>query len=161
MIDINEKVRLHVHWGMKVVAIFGIIFFPYFAFYFWQHGNRFFALIYLIIALLELWLFILSATKIDVDQNGIQIVAIYGVYAMRWEEVINVEKNGFSTYFFSENKAISHNLLLAGKGKTEFKEYIETILNQWEFEAGRPAGVSNSTVRKMLKKSKVRGWKFF
>ena len=157
----NEKVRLHVHWGMKVIAVFAIIVFPCFALYFWQIGNGFFAFIYIIIALLGVWLFFLAATKIDVDQNGIQATVYHGVYAMRWEEVVYVEKNRYSTYFISENKAIGYNLLLAGKGKREFKEYNKQIINQWQFKPGRPAGVSNSTLRKMMKRSKVRGWKLF
>ena len=161
MINMNEKVRLHVHWGMKVIAISGIFFCSYYAFYFWQSDYRFIALINIIIALQSIWVFFLAGSIIDVDQNGIQGTAPHGVYSMRWKEVKYVEKTKLATFFIGEDKAISYNLLLAGKGKREFKEYIEQIINQWQFEEGRPAGVSNSTLRKWVKNSKVRGWKLF
>ncbi len=80
---------------------------------------------------------------------------------MRWEEVLTVERNKFSTYFFADNNAIGYNLLLAGKGKQEFQEYINQIVDEWQFAEGRPEGISNSTLQKMLKKSKVRRRKFF
>ncbi len=161
MTNINEKVRLHVHWGMKVIAILENIIFSWRAYQYWQTGDYFSAFIFLLFSLFGIWVFFLADTKIDVDQNGIQVTAPHGVYSMRWEEVLTVERNKFSTYFFADNNAIGYNLLLAGKGKQEFQEYINQIVDEWQFAEGRPEGISNSTLQKMLKKSKVRRRKFF
>jgi len=68
---------------------------------------------------------------------------------------------GQAAYIFGENKLIAYNLLLAGKGKRELQEYIARIIQERSLPVGRPEGVTNSDLNRMLRNTKVRGWKLF
>ena len=159
MTNSKLKTRLHVHWGMKAIAIIGILMGLLNAYLLWQIGATSIGLINLFITVFSLYVLFLANTKIDVDQNEIRIIAPHGEYVMSWDEITAVEKNKSVTIFFSKDKAIAYNLLLAGKGKLEFQNYIDKIIAQRKFEIGRPRGITNSEVQKLMKKTQVRGWK--
>lgn len=157
----DENVRLHVHWSVTIIAVIIVLGFPLMAFNYWRNDSPVSAVFLLLYSLLGMWLLLLARTKIDINQEEIQVIAPHGLYLMRWKEVVSFEQDKRSATFFAQDKAIGYNLLLAGKGKREFRKYIDHIIDQWQFERGRPAGVSDSDLRKLLKKSKVRGWKLF
>lgn len=170
MTNTNDSVTLHVHWVMKAITVPGVLFFGYYSILYLPGIFLIpeMALTYLIwggffglIALYMLYVFFLSNTKIFIDQNGIKVTAPHGTYAMLWEEVVSFETGKFTRVYYGEDKAIGFNLLLAGKGKREFKEYNEQITTQYQFKIGRPEGVSNSARNKLIKKSKVGKGKLF
>ena len=157
----SEPVRVHVHWAMKVIAILEIIISPFLVYDNWQRGLIVTSVALGLFTLLAIWVFFLADTKIDVDQEALQITAPHGVYRMTWAEIQSVEQKGQSAYFFGENKAIAYNLLLAGKGKLEFQRYVADVIRQRAIPSGRPTGITNAHIQKMFKNTKVRGWKLF
>ena len=161
MLDQPEPVRVHVHWAMKVIAILEIVFFPFLAYNYWQRGFTVKSVILGLLTLLAVWVFFLADTKIDVDQDEIRLTAPHGVYVMKWAEIKSVEPKGQTAYFFGENKAVGYNLLLAGKGKHEFQRYVADVIRQRQVPIGRPAGVTNAQIQKMMRNTKVSGWKLF
>jgi hypothetical protein len=161
MIDTQEQVRVHVHWTMKVISIVEIIVFPVLTYDSWQRGLAIMSVIFVLFTLLAIWVFFLADTKIDVDRQGIRLTAPHGVYAMNWAEVKSVEVKGQTAYFFGDNKVVAYNLLLAGKGKRELKKYVARVIQERQFANGRPIGITNSKLRRMLQNTKVRGWKLF
>ena len=157
----DEPIRLHVHWGMKVIAVLEILLFPFLAYASWQLGLLGPSIVLTLFTFLAIWVFFLADTKIDVNQNEIQVTAPHGVYVMSWAEISFVETQGQFVYFFGENKAIGYNLLFAGKGKDEFQNYVANLIHQRQIPQGRPPNISNSQLQKLLKNTKVRGWKLF
>ena len=157
----DEKVRLHVHRGIKVAAIVGVLLGSLDLYLLWQFGPAYMSLIGLLIVLYSLYVFFLADSKIDVDQNEVRVIAPHGEYVLPWNEVTAVEKNKFTTILFAQNKALAYNLLLAGRGKRKFDEYINQIICDRQFTRSRPAGITNSVVQKLMQNTKVRGWKLF
>lgn len=67
----KEPVRLHVHWGMKVIAVLEILLFPLLAYASWQRSFLGPSVVLTIFFLLAIWVFFLADTKIDVNQIGL------------------------------------------------------------------------------------------
>jgi hypothetical protein len=155
----DEKVRLHVHRGIKVAAIVGVLLGSFDLYLSWQFGPAYMGLMGLLVVLSSMYVFFLADSKIDVDQNEVRIIAPHGEYVLPWNEVTAVEKNKFTTILFAQNKALAYNLLLAGRGKRKFDEYINQIIRDRQFTRSRPAGITNSMVQKLMRNTKVRGWK--
>ena len=157
----GRKIRLHVHWGMKVITIIGVLLGSWNVYQSWRFGLAATSLINLLVVLSSMYVFFLADSKIDVDQNEIRIIAPHGEYVLPWNEVTAVERNKFTTIFFAQNKALAYNLLLAGKEKRKFENYIDQIISEHQFIRNRPAGVTNSKVQKLMRNTRARGWKLF
>ena len=161
MSNSSGKIRLPVHWGMKVIAITGVLLGFWNMYYSWRFGSILTSLLNLLFVLYCVYVFFLANTKIDVDQNEIRIIAPHGEYVMPWKEVTAVEKNRFTTIFFAQNKALAYNLLLAGTEKRTFEQYINQIIDERRFKRSRPSGMTTSKIQKLMRNTKVRGWKLF
>lgn len=161
MTNLQEPVRVYVHRAMKWIAAFGIVIFSLGAYNVWQRGLPIMIIALVPQALLSIWVFFLADTEIDVDQNEIRILAPHGTYVMSWAEVKSVQPMGLSAYFFGDNKVIAYNLLLAGKGKREFQSYVADLIHQQQIPMGRPDGITNSQMRRLIRNTRVRGWKLF
>jgi hypothetical protein len=161
--NVREPVRLHVHWVARIFFGAGAIFYPWVAYSSWQQGDPIWSVASGFVAALSVWAFFLAGTKIDVDERGIQITAPHGVYELGWAEIESVEikEKGRVANFFGGKKAVGYNLLFAGKGKREVREYIAQVIQERQIAAGRPAGVNFLKLRRMYKNSKVRSGMFW
>ena len=161
MTNLRRPIRAHVHWIMKVITIAEIVILPYKIYAFWRSGLPIESFLLLLFLLLAIWVFFLADTKIDVDQDKIQITAPHGVYMMYWSEIKSVETKWQTTYFFGNNKALGYTLLLGGKGKKRLQKYVAEVFRQRGIPIARPEGVTNSQLRKLVRNTKVRGFKLF
>jgi hypothetical protein len=157
----NEKIRLHVHWRIKVAAILILLLGTWVMYKSLQFGSVGMSIINLLIIIYSIYLFFVADTKIDVDQNEIRIIAPHGEYVLNWNEVIAVENNKFMMILFAKDKALAYNLRQAGKERFKFEQYVNRIVSERQVERSRPSGISNSEVQKLMRKTKVRGWKLF
>ncbi len=157
----NEKIRLHVHWKMKAFAILILLLSSWNMYLSLQYGHIGMSIFNLLIIIYSLYLFLTAGSKIDVDQSEIRIIAPHGEYVIAWDDVIAIESKKFMTILFAKDKALVYNLRQAGKEKIKFEEYVNKIINERQFERSRPPGISNSEIQKLMKNTKVRGWKLF
>lgn len=161
MTNLPGTVRVHVHWGMKVMAVLAVIFFPYMSYLFSQHNQFVMSILAAALTVLAVWVFFLADTKIDVDQTGIQITAPHGVYVMHWAEIRAVGMKGQAVVFLGGEKALGYNLLLAGEGKDEFETYVAEAVHRWRISTADLSHVSNAEIQRMIQNTKVRGFKLF
>jgi hypothetical protein len=153
-----KPVRVRVHWSMKIISVVGAISYAFLASSAWHQNKPFASFVFSAVALLNAWVFFLADSMIDVDERGIRLTEPHGVYELCWDELESFEvKRGF-TYLFGNNKAVAYNLLLAGKRKREFQEYVAQTIEKRHLPAGKPTGIK---VRQLRKNAKVRGWKLF
>jgi hypothetical protein len=161
MTNEQELVRVHVHWGMKVVSVIGVVLFAFQVYFYWRSRFPILGIMPTAFAILAAWVFFLADTKIDADHNEIRITAPHGMYVMQWSEMDFAEIKGQSATLFGKNKAIAYNLLLAGKGKRKFQSYVADMVRRRQIPDGRPDGVGDTQVQKLMKNTKTRGWKLF
>lgn len=157
----NEIIRLHVHWRIKVSAIIIFLLGSWVLYKSVQFGFVVMSIINLLIVIYSIYLFLTAGSKIDVNQNEIRIIAPHGEYMLAWNEVVAVENKKFMTILFAKDKALVYNLRQAGKEKIKFKEFVDQIINERQIERSRPSGISDSEIQKLMKNTKVRGWKLF
>jgi hypothetical protein len=156
-----KSVRVHVHWLMKVIFVCGVILFPALSYEDWRQGDPIASVAFGVFTLLSLWTFFLADSTIDADQQGIRLTAPHGVYELRWPEMKSVKIRGSAIRLFGDNKALAYNLLLAGKGKREFQEYVAHSIQERRMAIGEPPGMNALKLRQMCRNAKVRGWKLF
>ena len=161
MATTQRAVRAHVHWGMKDVAVLAVITYPLLAYAFWDWGAPIASLVLMVNWVLAIWVFFLADTKIDVDDQGVRLTAPHGVYRMDWTEIKSVELKGQTAHFYGENKVVGYNLLLAGRGKGELRRFVVQSIQQHQIPAGRPVGIRNSDLNRLLRNARVRGWRLF
>ena len=157
----QESVRVHVHWIMKVIFAVGFIAYSRDTYASWRQGVPIEGLASGLGALIIAWAFLLAGTKIDVDQQGIRLTAPHGVYELRWDDIRLVEIKGNASRFFGDSKALTFYLLLAGKGKREFQEYVTRSVEERQIPAGRPPHLNFFKLMRMQSNAKVHGWKLF
>ena len=105
--------------------------------------------------------FFLADSKIEADEQGVRIIAPYGIYAMDWSEVKTVEVDWFSTGFYGDKKLVRYTLLLVGKGKRELKVFVADMIQRHQIQRGRDPAIKNSQMAQMRRNAKIRGWKLF
>jgi hypothetical protein len=146
---------------MKVVFACGIIFAPLLAYQEWQQGEAIASVASGLFALLCVWTFFLADSTIEADQQGIRLTAPHGAYELSWPEVKSVRIKGTAMRLFGDNKALAFNLLLAGKGRRGFQEYVAESIRELRIVSGEPPGMNTIRLRQMCRNAKIRGWKLF
>jgi hypothetical protein len=146
---------------MRVVSVLGVIVYSQTSYASWQQGAPVASVAAGLLALLGVWVFFLAGSKVDADQQGIRITAPHGVYELGWAEIklVEIRNKGNAVRFFGDNKALGYNLLLAGKGKREVRDYVSRSIQERQIPPGRPAGINFLKLRRMYRNARVRGWK--
>lgn len=161
MTETQGAVRAHVHWGMKVIAVLELIIFTLMSVDLWRRGEYIVSMLMFSVAILAVYVFFLADSKIDADERGIALTAPHGVYRMDWTEIRSAEFKGKAVYLFGENKALGYNTLFGGKGMRELNQYVTQAVERHQIPIGRPADLKNSSLGRLLKNTRVRGWKLF
>ena len=157
----TKSVRAHVHWGMKIMAGLGVVMFALLLWGTVAQGAFQASLMTLVFTLMAGYVFLAADSKIDADEQGLQITAPRGVFRLAWSEIRSVDFKGPAAYFIGDGKALMYNLLLAGKGKRELRAFVAQAIERHHIPIGRPAGMSDAMVQALVNNSRIRGWKLF
>jgi hypothetical protein len=138
MANTEAPVRVHIHWLMKVIFALGAVISAWDLGGNWQQGHLLETAASAMVTLTITLGFFLAGTVIDADQQGIRVAAPYGVYELQWTEMRTANIKGNAARFYGDGKALRLYLLLAGKGKREFLEYVARSIRERNIPAERP-----------------------
>jgi hypothetical protein len=155
MSELHETKRLEVKRSFKILYFIAIWYFAWLAYRMFQLDLPVLIVINLFLSLLSLWFFVFSFTKIDVNPMTIKVSVPHGKYEMAWDEVKSVEKNKKTILFWGNDKAIGYTLMLGGRRKNDFQEYVLNIIQQRQLDWSRPENIEDKDIQKLIKRSKV------
>jgi len=120
----SAKLRVHVHILMQSVLLLGTL--PFVAAIISAlRSPTFGSIVPLLISAGAIWIFwSLARSTVILDPNAITVQVPYGRFGMRWDEIEEVLTNGSLFAFRGGNKQLSVSMVLAGKGKREFYQWL-------------------------------------
>lgn len=132
MLNSSAPIRVHIHWLWRGVTWLGTAFFLFLAWVTWTavNGNHVIALVFVGFALLCAYEVILTSTVFEIDNQGVTRKDVFATYRIQWSEVKSLESNGLTFALLGEDKYLTFNLAMAGKGRPEFSAAMERIVKQ-------------------------------
>jgi len=135
-------IRVTVLWHLKVLYAIGVLFFLSLGILSWVSSHSLTILLFFgAFTLLIAYTLLLSFTTIEADSEALQVRAPHGLYCIKWAEVQRVETNrdsrdqsGQVFAFRGQDKSLSVNLSLAGRGKKELLGFIEYQICYYNFQ---------------------------
>ena len=129
-------------WEFKWFSLFGIAFFPWLAVVSQMNDAPIaYFLFFLAGSLMEAFGFLLSYSTLYVNDKSIITIILNRTYKIDWNEVKMIECDGGNFIFWGEDKCFPIQLGVAGKGKNEFKAFLEKLIDQRQIEVKLPASL--------------------
>jgi hypothetical protein len=121
----KPPIRVSSHWAVYFFSVLLIVVSLWFAWLSWNNNAGLsVAIKYVLVVLLIVMFLVFASDTLDVDEVAIYVNDIIGISMICWDEIIRIEINGLFYVFHGEYKNLAINLLLAGKGKKEFQNYV-------------------------------------
>ncbi len=132
MSNLSSPIRVYMHWIWRGATLLGAAVFLFLAWFTWRsvNGNHVIALVFVGFALLCAYEVILTSSVFEIDNQGVTRKDLFATYRIQWSEVKSLESNGQTFALLGEDKYLTFNLAMAGKGRLEFSAAMERIVKQ-------------------------------
>ncbi|HCR70474.1 MAG TPA: hypothetical protein DIW23_03440 [Anaerolineae bacterium] len=150
----NVPIKLTVHWQFQALYIIGIVGSIYVTIISWLSSDGIaLPLCFGIFGLTFFYVYLLSRSNIQVDEQSLVITSTHGIYKIDWHEIKIIETNNVAFAFLGEDKCLSMNLTMVGNRKQEFYEFLNKKIAEKNIQI-KPL----SSMKLFQKNTKIRGF---
>ncbi len=125
-------IKMSVHWLAKAIFIAGVVMFLAFAIFAYSDTQNIKTSLFFIgFALLNSYTLLSSLSTISIENDSVTLYSPpRGTFKFYWSDLKWIETNGSTFAFVGENKHLAITLGFVGKGKKDFFDFLQYLIEE-------------------------------